>query len=95
MAKTKEPSNPGGHRAIYSTDKRDGGYLVKVNGPSANKFAGRTVPVETKAGTIHQEELERLVWSGVSDGSIDGYAGPTALYKFKAKPKEEAEEIPF
>lgn len=79
------------HKATYATDKRKGGYLVRVMGPNANAFVGREVPVETKAGGEHSEKLTRLIWSGKDKESGDN----CALYAFEPKPREEAEEIPF
>lgn len=72
------------HRATYATDKRNGGYLVRVSGPTAGAFAGRVVPVNTKAGGEHLETLVRLVWSG-----NDLQTGePVALYTFASKPRD-------
>lgn len=75
------------HKATYATDKRNGGYLIRVAGPNANKFAGREVPVTTRDGAEHLEELEKMVWSGKDQESGDN----VALYKFKAKPQEKLE----
>ena len=78
------------HRATYSRDKKKGGYLVRIEGPTAERFAGRQVPVTTKNGTEHVEKLEKLLWSGV-----DAESGkPVALYTFESKPAE-IEELPF
>ena len=79
------------HRATYATDKRQGGYLIRVQGPQSNAFVGRTVPVILKAGGIQHEELERLIWTGKDEET----GQPVSLYKFKAKPKEPTEEIEF
>lgn len=73
------------HKATYATDKRNGGYLIRVAGPHANKFAGREVPVTMRDGTEHTEELEKMVWAGKDQESGE----PVALYRFKAKPREE------
>lgn len=79
MAKEKR-----NHRATYSRDKRNGGYLIRVEGPMANRFAGRSVPVTMKSGDEHNEELDSLIWSGP-----DAETGVLcALYTFKAKPRE-------
>lgn len=97
MAKGK-PAASGGrqHKATYATDKRNGGYLIRVQGPQANLFAGRDVPVTTKSGEEHSEKLIRVVWTGTDDGKVSGYVGPCALYTFAAKPREtEDDEIPF
>lgn len=78
------------HTATYATDKRKGGYLIRVAGPNAAAFAKREVPVQTKNGTEHKETLDRLIWSG-----NDQETGmPCALYTFLAKPKID-DEIPW
>ncbi len=81
------------HKATYATDKRNGGYLIRVAGPNAAKFAGREVPVTMKSGDEHNEKLERLIWTGIDTESGD----TVALYKFVAKPREEteADALPF
>lgn len=79
------------HKATYATDKRNGGYIIRVEGPNAAKFAGREVPVTLKKGGEQQEKLERLIWSGIDKES----GANVALYKFEAKPREAAPEIPF
>lgn len=73
------------HKATYATDKKAGGYLIRVAGPNADKFAGREVPVTTKDGSEHTEKLSRLIWTGVDQESGE----KVALYKFEAKPKED------
>jgi hypothetical protein len=85
----KEPTRA--HKATYARDKVKGGYIIRVEGPAAAKFAGRTVPVTMMNGNEHDEQLDRLIWTGV-----DGETGkPVALYGFVAKPKELNDEIPF
>jgi hypothetical protein len=79
------------HRATYAADKRNGGYIVRVVGPHANRFAGREVPVTLKSGAIQPEVLERLIWSGVDQETKQ----PVALYKFRPRPAEKDEEIQF
>ena len=71
--------------------KRNGGYLIRIAGPSAECFAGREVPVNTKDGTEHVEKLERMIWTGLDkeSGSV------VALYKFVSKPREAAPEVEF
>lgn len=79
------------HIATYATDKRKGGYLIRVSGPNASAFVGREVPVTTRAGDEHMEKLVRLIWSGP-----DAETGlPCALYAFEAKPKEVSKQIEF
>lgn len=87
MAEAKKPT----HRATYATDKRNGGYLIRVEGPFANRFVGREVPVTLMKGGDHTEELVRLIWSGIDKES----GANVALYAFKAKPREVEEVIPF
>ena len=84
------------HKATYSRDKKKGGYLVRVAGPTANAFAGREVPVTMLDGSEHAEKLDRLIWSGVDTGEFGGKAGePIALYTFIAKPRETDAETTF
>ncbi len=68
------------HRATFSTDKRKGGYLVRVEGPRAEAFAGRAVPVTRKNGQESMEQLDKLIWTGLDEES----GKPVALYSFKA-----------
>lgn len=75
------------HRASYATDKRNGGYLVRVAGPDANRFAKREVPVTMKDGSEHNETLANLVWAGKDNETGEN----VALYKFESKPREELE----
>lgn len=75
------------HRATYSKDKKKGGYLVRVEGPTANAFADRTVPVVLRNGTEQLEKLTTLVWAGTDKET----GKPVALYNFAAKPREEQE----
>lgn len=78
------------HRATYARDKRAGGYLIRVEGPNANKFAGREVPVTMMNGDEHSEKLTSMIWFGADEKT----GKPVALYKFEAKPREDVEE-PF
>lgn len=79
------------HYACYASDKRNGGWNVRVSGPAANTFAGKSVPVEQKNGSENVEELDRLLWSGPDQetGELVG------LYSFKPKPRDKEDEIPF
>jgi hypothetical protein len=90
-----EPIPPVGqrsHRATYARDKRNGGYIIRVEGPQASKFAGRQVPVVRKDGTEDMETLTDLIWSGINDES----GKPASLYKFEAKPRDkDTDEVPF
>lgn len=89
----KKPS----HRATYATDKKNGGYLVRVQGPHANAFVNREVPVTKKDGETSMETLTRLIWVGVDTGTDEkpGTGQPCALYAFKSKPRDAKEEIAF
>lgn len=89
---TTSKKNPGGHKATYAKDKYRGGYIIRVQGPNANRFAGRVVPVEQKNGDVNNEKLEDLIWTGKDDDS----GQPVSLYNFEAKPKNEnVEDLPF
>lgn len=80
------------HKATYATDKRKGGYLIRVEGPTASEFVGREVPVTMKNGDEHNEKLIRLIWSGIDNES----GKPVALYGFESKPREdERDTTPF
>lgn len=77
------------HKATYATDKRAGGYLIRVAGPNAERFVGREVPVTMKSGDEHTEKLVRLIWTGIDTESGER----VALYKFEAKPRVEDTEV--
>ena len=79
------------HRATYARDKKKGGYLIRVEGPTADRFAGREVPVTTKAQSEHMEELDTLLWTGKDQET----GAPVALYTFVSKPKEDDEQLAF
>jgi len=79
------------HKATYSSDKRKGGYLVRVEGPTAERFVGRTVPVTLRNGSEHDEKLVKLIWTGVDKES----GKPVALYGFEATPREAVAEDEF
>lgn len=87
----KENEKKRAHRATYSTDKKKGGYIIRVEGPQSSSFVGREVPVTTKAGDEHIEKLIRLIWSGTDQES----GKPVALYAFESKPKDIADEVMF
>ena len=75
------------HKATYARDKRKGGYLIRVEGPSAEGFTGREVPVTLISGAEHAEKLEGMIWTGVDEKS----GQKVALYRFEAKPKQHVE----
>lgn len=95
MAKKSEKRKPapqsergkGGHKATYATDKRSGGYLIRIVGPHCDKFAGREVPVTTKSGEKHSEKLQRLIWTGADKETGER----VALYRFESKPREKSD----
>ena len=97
MASKAKTNTPGQHRATYARDKKNGGYIIRVQGPYCSRFAGREVPVLKKGETSSSgtETLTELIWSGQDDGNISGYSGPVALYHFAAKPRDGEDEIPF
>jgi len=80
------------HKATYATDKRAGGYLIRVAGPNAEVFAGREVPVNTRDGQEHMEKLIRLIWTGHDLETNE----KVALYKFESRPRAGSQDdIPF
>ena len=80
------------HKATYARDKKKGGYLVRVQGPHAAKFAGREVPVTRMDDSQSPEKLTALIWSGTDQET----GKPVALYQFEARPKDDlVDEIPF
>lgn len=84
----KETAKPArAHKATYAKDKRKGGYLIRVEGPSAGSFVGREVPVTMKDSSEHNEKLVNLIWVGKDKES----GKPVALYGFEAKPQEKVE----
>jgi hypothetical protein len=81
------------HVATFATDKRKPGkYNIRVIGPTAGVFSGRTVPVTHKDHSKSMEELTTCFWLGVDEET----GTPVALYHFVEKPREEkTEELPF
>lgn len=82
------------HKATFARDKRNpGGYLIRVEGPTAAAFAGRTIPVTRRDDTESMEKLDIAVWAGIDDES----GKPVALYRFEAREREEAaaDDLPF
>lgn len=88
-----EPKKERQHRATYSRDNRSGGWLVRVVGPHANKFAKREIPVTRNDNTENMEQLTTLITSGVDEGKvIAADKGKNyALYHFEQKPREDTE----
>ena len=77
------------HKATWARDNRNGGYLVRVEGPYANRFARRQVPVTKRDGTESTEQLLDLIWSGQDQQT----SAHVALYGYEphAPDQEEAE----
>lgn len=73
------------HRATFSRDKRNGGYLIRVEGPHAPEFSGESVPVTLRDGTEQTEELDTLIWAGNDQES----GKPVALYTFVRRERVE------
>lgn len=78
------------HRATYARDNRNGGYLIRVQGPTPEKYAGREVPVTLRNGSEQVEKLQRLIWTGNDKDTSER----VALYAFEPKPREQ-QEIAF
>lgn len=78
------------HRATFATDRKKGGYIVRVAGPDCDRFAGKVVPVTTKSGREDMHELDRLLWTGTDDSEdCPAQYKKVSLYSFKPKPREE------
>jgi len=86
MTKTQDRA----HKATYARDKKKGGWLIRVAGPHAHRFAGRAVPVTMFSGDEHTEMLTTLIWAGADDKT----GQPVSLYAFEPRPKEE-EKLEF
>lgn len=94
MANTGEKASGRLHKATYATDNRKpGGYLIRVSGPTADKFSGREVPVTRKDGSESTETLLKCIWSDYDPETGE----PVALYRFEAKPRNEQlqPDLPF
>lgn len=76
------------HRATFATDNRKGGYMIRVEGPDASKFAKKQVPVTRYDGTETVETLQGMIWSGLDIES----GKPIALYKFVAHPRTKTDD---
>lgn len=85
------------HKASFAKDSRNGGYNIRVQGPNANRFAGREVPVTRKDGSESIETLSDLFWSGVDwdEETQQGTREPIALYHFIQKPKADDTPVDF
>lgn len=87
---------PGQHRATFSRDKQRGGYNIRVEGPYANRFAGREVPVTLLSGEVKKETLIGVLWAGMTEPQDGTAPQPVALYDFvRAERVEFDDEIPF
>jgi hypothetical protein len=94
------------HKATFARDKRNPGkYLIRVVGPTAAAFAGRTVPVTRQDNSESMEKLTVAVWSGIDEGmpasngrpATKGTGLPVALYAFEAREREDTptDDLPF
>lgn len=79
------------HTATYATDKRAGGYIIRVSGPHSSAFVGRQVPVLRKDKSESLETLTKLIWSGKDKDTNE----PVSLYAFAPRPRDEQEEVEF
>lgn len=86
----EEKTQKRSHKATYARDNKKGGYLIRVEGPHASKFAGKEVPVTRMDNSESNEKLNRMIWSGTDKET----GKPVALYTFEPKPMVE-EEITF
>jgi hypothetical protein len=77
------------HKATYARDNKKGGYLIRVEGPHASKFAGKDVPVTRMDNSESIEKLTRMIWAGTDKET----GKPVALYGFEPKPQVEEEII--
>lgn len=94
MAKQKD-TEPGKverkHRATFARDKRKGGFIVRVEGPNANAFSHREVPVTKKDGSETPVTLTDLIWTGADRDS----GKPIALYGMVPTERNEVEDATF
>jgi hypothetical protein len=104
MAKSQQ-TEAGAHRATWAKDRRNGGYLVRVIGPNANRFGERRVddgskdgiivrrkvPVTLKSGEQKMAELGGVVWTGKDEDT----GQPVALYTHIPEQADEQDELPF
>lgn len=75
------------HKATYATDKKNGGYLIRVEGPLSNAFSGKIVPVVKRDDSESAEALDRLIWTGKDQETGKN----VSLYTFVPKPREHAD----
>lgn len=91
---TENASVPRAHVATYAQNRRGDGYNIRVIGPNAAAFAGRTIPVTRRDGIEENEKLTSLIWNGTDDET----GKPVALYRFVSRPRDAKppqQEIPF
>jgi hypothetical protein len=85
MPEDKTPKRT--HRATYARDSKKGGYMIRVEGPHSNAFAGKDVPVTRMDNSETTERLNKLIWSGTDEKT----GKPVTLYSFEPRPREEVE----
>lgn len=93
------------HKATFAKDNRNPGkYNVRVEGPLAQKFATREVPVTMRDGTEKTVKLLDCFWAAPHEertdenGNVIEPARPgimVALYHFKPEQKEQEAEAEF
>lgn len=81
------------HVATYARDKKNpGGYLIRIEGPTAAAFAGRKVPVVRKDHSESVETLTVCIWAGNDQET----GKPVALYRFEQRERDDnADDLPF
>jgi len=104
MAKKNE-NNGRQHKASFSKDSRNPGkYNVLVEGPNAQKFATKRVPVGMRNGTEKEVQLLDCFWFGPDEGRSDENGNMVeapkpghfkALYHFKPEEREPEPEPEF
>lgn len=87
------------HKATFAKNKYGAGFLIRVVGPSASRFAGREVPVTRMDDTEEVLKLDAIVWAGIDEGfekdgkKVKGTGQPVCLYSFTPKPFEDDAEF--
>ena len=77
------------HKATYARDSKKGGYMIRVEGPHSNKFAGKEVPVTRMDDSESVEKLSKLIWTGTDEKT----GKPVTLYSFEPRPRDEEEVV--
>lgn len=87
------PASARVHRATFATDNIEGGYMVRIEGPNAEKFARRKVPVTRFNGEETEIELKSLTWTGPDKET----GKKVALYKIikNKRPAKDTDSVAF